>query len=291
MSYPEQTAIRHVTLATDLSARSDRAFDRALDLAKRWKSRLLIVHAVEDRGPQSLAPSWRQGSDPLETARRTLLTEYPGLEDVQTAIDVRMGAPRDVVLEAAGRENTDLIITGLGRENVYGRDGLGQLVPELAKRAQAPVLVVKKRVTGAPRRVVVASDLTDASHAALELALALFGPEGLILFNAFDIPYRGLAGDKNELERTLRPKVIEECKTMLVEVAGPAAASQIEIIAELAAPAPALARLVAERNIDLVITGTYGHTGLMDALLGSTAMEILAEVSCDVLVARRKARA
>lgn len=288
MSDSERSAIRHVTLATDLSARSDRAFDRALDLARRWKSRLLIVHAVEDRGPQSLAPSWRQGSDPVETARRRLLTEYPGLADVQSAIEVTVGAPRDVVLAAAGREDTDLIIAGVGRENVYGRDGLGQLVPELAKRAEAPVLVVKKRVIGAPRRVVVASDLTDASHAALELALALFGPGRLILFNAFDIPYRGLAGDKSELERTLRPQVREECRAMLVEVVGPATASQIEIIAELGAPAPALSKLVADRDIDLVVTGTYGHTGLMDALLGSTAMDILAEVSCDVLVARRK---
>jgi nucleotide-binding universal stress UspA family protein len=61
----------------------------------------------------------------------------------------------------------------------------------------------------------------------------------------------------------------------------------VEIIAELGAPAPVLAKLVADRDIDLVVTGTYGRTGLMDVLLGSTAMEIMAQVSCDVLVARR----
>jgi nucleotide-binding universal stress UspA family protein len=283
-----QILLRHVTLATDLAARTDRAFDRALAMARRWNARLLIVHAVEDRGARSVEPTWRRSADPVETARRKLLFEYGGWEDVDTSFDVRAGTPRDVVLEAAAREDTDLIITGIAREDVYGSDNLGALVPELAKHAQAPVLVVKKRTTTAPRRVVVASDLTDTSHAALELALGLFGPARLTLFTAFDIPYRGLAGDKNELERTMRPGVIEECRTLLTKVAGPAAAAQIEIIAELGAPTGILAKLVADRDIDLVVTGTYGHTGLMDALLGSTAMSIMSEVSCDVLVARRK---
>jgi nucleotide-binding universal stress UspA family protein len=288
MPETQRTALRHITLATDLTARSDRAFDRAVSLAQRWNARLLIVHAVEERPQLTDQPSWRRGSDAVQAARLKLQFEYPGWEGVDTSIEVRRGTPEDVVLEAAQRENTDLIVTGIAREDFYGRDELGALVPALARRADAPVLVVKKRMTNPPRRVVVATDLSDTSQAALTLALGLFGPARLALFNAFDIPYRGLAGDKADLERTMRPGVIEECRAVLTEVAGPSAASQIEIIAELGAPAPILAKLVADRDIDLVVTGTYGHSGLMDALLGSTAMEIMAQVSCDVLVARRK---
>ncbi|MGN6682598.1 MAG: universal stress protein [Devosia sp.] len=289
MSDARSINLRHITLATDLAARTDRAFDRAVSLARRWDARLLIVHAVEERPSLSDQPSWRRGADGVEVARRKLQFDYPGWEGVETAIEVKVGKPLDVVLEAAARENTDLIITGIARENVYGRDDLGVLVPDLARQASAPVLVVKKRLLTAPRRVVVATDLTDTSHSALELALGLFGPGRLTLFNAFDIPYRGLAGDRAELERTMRPSVIEECRALLVEVAGPAAAAEVEIIAELGAPAPILSKFVVDRDIDLVVTGTYGHQGVMNALLGSTAMEIMAQISCDVMVARRKA--
>jgi nucleotide-binding universal stress UspA family protein len=288
MSNTQRVNFRHVTLATDLAARTDRAFDRAVDLARRWGARLLIVHAVEESAVRTDQPSWRRGADPVETARWKLHFDYPGWEGVDTAIDIRRGKPAEIVLEAASRDNTDLIITGIAREDVYGRDDLGALVPELARRANAPVLVVKKRLHTEPRRVVVATDLTDTSHAALELALGLFGPERLTLFNAFSIPYRGLAGDPQELERTMRPAVIEECRALLTEVAGAAAASRVEIVAELGAPAPILAKFVADRDIDLVVTGTYGHQGVMNVLLGSTAMDIMAEVSCDVMVARRK---
>ena len=288
MSATESISLRHITLATDLTARSDRAFERAVGLAQRWKARLLIVHAVEDRRVPTDQPSWRRGPDAVLAARMKLQREYPGWESVDTSFDVRIGKPEQVVLEAAAREGTDLIVTGIAREDYYGRDELGSLVPALARSAHAPVLVVKKRMTGAPRRVVVATDLSDTSHAALTLALGLFGPGRLALFNAFDIPYRGLAGDKVELERVMRPGVIEECRMLLERTAGTAAASQVEIIAELGAPAPILAKLVVDRDVDLVVTGTYGHTGVMEALLGSTAMEIMSQVSCDVLVARRK---
>lgn len=286
---PYNIRIRHVTLATDLTARSDRAFDRALYLARRWDARLLVVHAVEDELPAAEnEPSWRRGVDPVQAARRKLQFEFPGWEQVDSAIEVSNGKPYDIITAAAEREQTDLIITGVAKENPYGADDLGTLVPALAKSAASPVLVVKKRLATAPRRVVVASDLTDTSHSALRLALALFGPGRLTLFNAFSIPYRGLAGDKTELERTMRPAVVDECRAVLIEEAGPAAASQIEIVAELGEPAPVLAKFVADHDIDLVVTGTYGHTGLMDVLLGSTAMDIMSKVSCDVLVARRQ---
>lgn len=288
MSETQRMSLRHITLATDLAARTDRAFDRAVHLARHWDARLLIVHAVEQSATRSDQPSWRRGIDPVEAARLKLLFDYPGWEGVETAIEIKEGKPLDVVLEAATRESTDLIITGIAREDIFGRDNLGAMVPQLAKRAHAPVLVVKKRLATAPRRVLVATDLTDTSHAALELALGLFGPGRLTLFNAFDIPYRGLAGDRRELEQSMRPSVVAECRALLTELAGPAAASQVQIVAELGAAAPLISSYAADKDIDLVVTGTYGHQGVMDVVFGSTAMDIMASVACDVMVARRK---
>lgn len=43
MSMPVKTII----VATDLSARSDRAVDRAVLLAQIWRARLILLHAIE----------------------------------------------------------------------------------------------------------------------------------------------------------------------------------------------------------------------------------------------------
>lgn len=86
----------------------------------------------------------------------------------------------------------------------------------------------------------------------------------------------------------MQPAVVEDYKEVLIEEAGAFAASQIEIIAELGEPAPILAKYVSDHDIDLVVTGSYGHAGLLDVLLGSTAMDIMSQVSCYVLLARRR---
>lgn len=67
------TSPRTILLATDLSARSDRALDRAVQLARQWNSKLLIVHALE-KPPAGApgwtqfeeTPSWRRPADPVQ---------------------------------------------------------------------------------------------------------------------------------------------------------------------------------------------------------------------------------
>jgi hypothetical protein len=81
----DSITLRHITLATDLTARSDRAFERAVGLAQRWKARLLIVHAVEERRVPTDQPSWRRGPDAVQAARMKLQLEYPGWESVDTS--------------------------------------------------------------------------------------------------------------------------------------------------------------------------------------------------------------
>lgn len=63
-----------VLLATDVSARCDRAFDRAAQLATQWSGRLIAVHALEEDGllPEDALrdlPAWRRPADPTSLAR------------------------------------------------------------------------------------------------------------------------------------------------------------------------------------------------------------------------------
>ena len=47
-----------------------------------------------------------------------------------------------------------------------------------------------------------------------------------------------------------------------------------------------LLRLVNEKRPDLVVTGTYGRTGVRGATIGSTAETLLNTLPCDVLAIR-----
>jgi len=53
---PTFTPPKKVLLATDLSARSDRALDRATQLARQWDAGLVVVHALEDQALATRSP-------------------------------------------------------------------------------------------------------------------------------------------------------------------------------------------------------------------------------------------
>ena len=56
-------------------------------------------------------------------------------------------------------------------------------------------------------------------------------------------------------------------------------------------PADAIVRFAQERDVDLIVMGTHGRSGLQHALLGSVAEKVVRQAPCPVLTVRSKRRA
>lgn len=275
---------RHLLLATDLSARCDRATDRALALSRVWGARLTVVHALDALdalGDDVVRPAL---SDAAMRAARLMREDFEGLKDVTVSFQVSEGQPEDVVLAAAAEKGCDLTVTGISGHDPMGQHLIGGTVTALTRRAAVPVLIVKRRPRAAYERIVVASDLSNASTSALEMALRLFRPEQLTFFHAFDVPFANWIDDKPRNERERRAAVLDEIRTFLAGVVRKDIAEAMEAHAEQGDPAPALSDYVVQEDTDLVIAGTHGRAGLMNILLGSAAAAILHEVPCDVMI-------
>jgi nucleotide-binding universal stress UspA family protein len=151
-------------------------------------------------------------------------------------------------------------------------------------------MVVKRPVRGPYRRVVVATDFSDQSRQALELALRLAPRAKFQLLHA----YEGLEGQlwrasiaKSEIlryRRELARKSREEMKVFLRRL-GLQNKSIGRFVRHGRAP-HVITALAQHSRPDLVCVGSVGRTGLPHVLLGSVAEHVLREVSCDVLVAR-----
>lgn len=154
----------------------------------------------------------------------------------------------------------------------------------LMRSARVPVLLVKKKVVRAYRRVVVAMDLSDASRAPIETAIRLFGGGvSASVFHAFSTPFRMFVDDAGEYDSGVREGVTLEIRAALKAWSIPDA-DTLPVIADLGDAAPKLAKLAEKHGIDLVEAGTHGRTGLMSLMLGSVAGAIIETVACDVLV-------
>jgi len=271
----------NLMLATDLGHRSDRALDRAAALARTWGARLTVVHALESPDRSGDMPSWRRVTDPVAAARRCIHRDLHSTPDLDLEVLVERGEPGTVVAELATRHGSDLIVSGVARDEMLGRLLLGSTIETLLKRLPAPLLVVKRRPHGDYRHLVVASDLMPGSRAAGATAFAWWPQAQIDLFHAFTLPFEGLLQDKTRPLEQTRARALEDCRRFAADATGGRYAATF---CEHGEPASLLCDLAEARDIDLIVVGTAGRRGLAGMVLGSVARRILDRVPVDVLI-------
>jgi nucleotide-binding universal stress UspA family protein len=280
-----------ILLATDLSARCDRALDRAALLAAEWQARLVIVHALEEDAADALSgtepmPSWRRAADPLQMAESRVRSELREICPGATVV-IEWGDAADVILRAAETHSSGLILTGVARNEPLGRLVLGSTVNRLVRRSQVPVLVVRKRGRRPYRHVIVAVDFSDSSRHAVEASARFFPRLPLTVFNAYDAPMSGLITDATSYREQMKRAVTREAEDFLrsCDLSG-WVGQRPELLIEYGEPDRLLYDYANEKDIELVAFGTHGRSVLFDALIGSVAQSLVSTLPCDALVVR-----
>lgn len=291
-------APQKILLATDLSARGDRALERAIAIAQRHDARLLIVHAFEELDESTLtygqqaAPSWRRPPDATalmkQRIRQGLRAELGDFVDRATVL-IEQGNPAEVIERLAVSERVDLVVTGIAREGPFATRPvvLGKTVEQLLRRLPVPILVVKNRARGTYEHIVVPTDFSQPSAHALQLALRFFPTQSLYLLHASEAPYSTLAPDAARHAERFQQARAEDLSSFLASTfLSEADRARLVAMIEPGAPQQLIRDFVQMRGCDLVVLGTRGRGAVMEALLGSTAKSILATLPCDALVVR-----
>ncbi|PKO92190.1 MAG: universal stress protein [Betaproteobacteria bacterium HGW-Betaproteobacteria-1] len=276
---------RRVLLATDLSARCDRALDRAAQLAKEWQAELLAVNVAESTQSPDMVLNWAYGADEANMQ----IVQQQLREDLVTAavpVSVRVvkGEPAASIAEVANQDACDLLVTGMARSEPFGRFILGTTVEKLVRLTSQPVLVVRKRPHGPYRRVLVASDFSRASSLALHTALKLFPDNQIVLFHAVKQSLAELASD---MPKQLQADAGFQARANeFYDVIGLSAPdrARITLHVEGGALEAVMTQYVRKHNIDLAVIGSRGQNSLMAGLLGSSASKLLHWLPCDTMI-------
>ena len=276
-----------ILIATDLSARCDRALDRAVMLAEAWQARLVVLHVIEDDAALEamLDPPRTAIHDPLAAARRELIRDVGAVADTATLV-IERGRPADAIIRVAKREGCGLIVLGIARDEPFGRFSLGSTDDRLLRGSPAPLLIVKSRASRPYERVAVATDFSESSRHALDAALRLFPGQRLTLLHAFDPPMENLAPDPAVYHRDARTAAIATAMDFATGSAWPQDTPEPDIFVEHGQPARVLQDYVEDGNADLVVLATHGRSAIYEVFLGSTAKRILSHLPCDALVVR-----
>jgi nucleotide-binding universal stress UspA family protein len=135
---------RKILVAVDGSRHSSRALEFADDLARRYKTSLLILHAFPHVSDLLGTPQYERmlearaliGEQVLASARAQL----QACEPVETQLIE--GPPAPAILRVAAEEGCDLIVIGSRGHGQLAGILLGSVSSIVAQRAACPVLIV-----------------------------------------------------------------------------------------------------------------------------------------------------
>jgi nucleotide-binding universal stress UspA family protein len=297
-----------VLLATDGSASANRARDLVDRIPWPEGTTIRVVAALAN-SPELFGLPWlatvpinapqierellQQIDNALEGTVRSLTA--PG-RVVQRLI--LRGRPASAILEEAREWNADLVVVGHRGLGPMETILLGSVSAEVVDHAPCPVLVVRRPSW---RSVLLATDGSPSARLAEELVASwpIFAdlPVAVVSVAETTIPWStGLAPalyegafvtPEEELNAALQHHraVADEAVGRLAAAGRRARAVVLE-----GDPAGTLVRLAAKEEIDVIVLGTRGHTGLARLLLGSVARNVLLHADSSVLVVREKAR-
>lgn len=272
-----------ILLATDLTARSDRALHRSISLARQTGAKLTLLTVVDDELPSEMA------QDQVDHAQRQLEASRAALcPDLTCDVLVERGDPAERVLSHAREDSPDLLVIGPHRERTLW-DQLHETTGQrIARLTHVAVLLVVRPAETPYDTVLVATDFSPAASTAVALAHAVAPQATLRAFHALHVPYGsiGRAGGSsdNSIEASFRAEVQASDEKWRLGFSAPDTLQETEIVT---GSAEALFhKTVQSDHIPLIAIGAHGRVGAHRALLGSLATSLMRRPPCDVLVCR-----
>lgn len=263
--------MKRILCATDFSARSEPALARAAQLARSAGAGLTLVHVREDDAP-------RQSE--LEKAASA------------TGADCRLGEgdPSRFILETAHDISADLIVVGAPQRRSV-RDYLsGTAAEKVIRHSPVPVLMAVAADPQPYRKVMLATDFSEASEQAVAgLKRTGLAAGGIVhLVTVYDTPEIPLMMRAGTTTASIDAYIVEQGRIASGKLAefnartGAGAAASIPKVSE-ASTGRMICSVAADTGADLIVVGTQGHTGIRRFVLGSVAEEVLRLSDVDVL--------
>lgn len=289
--------LRTIVAATDLSAPSRHACDRAASLAVGHGAGLTLAHVLAASALDDLRRWIGQEGDvgaALEAsageALDALVKDLQQRHGIEAARRLSCGNPVQEVSRLAEDLDADLLVAGTRGAGFFRGVLVGSTAERIAKRSSRPVLMVRQSVHEGYRRVLVPVDFSSWSADAVALARRLAPDATLVLMHAVEVPFEGklrYAGVGEAALQAYRDGARSEAAERLRALAEQSGLPPTQL--RLSMPAGAdpwvlVAQEEQEHDCDLIVIGKHGRNALEELLLGSTTRMVLAECTADVLV-------
>jgi nucleotide-binding universal stress UspA family protein len=295
------STLRTIITATDFSAPSRHAAQRAALLARSSGATLTLQHTVGGSALDDLR-RWladdSQAAGAIEADARQRLEELAAemarAQGITVTTHLSIGHPVEQVIRHADEVDAGLVVTGTRGAGFFRGVVVGSTAERIAKRSSRPVLMVRQLPHEPYRRILVPVDFSPWSRSAIELARHVAPQASLVLMHAVELPFEGkmrLAGVADDTVARYRDAARREAQQRLHELAADSGLGADRV--RLSTPGGAdpwmlIVQEEQEHDCDLVVIGRQGRHAVDEFLLGSTTRMVISEGAADVVVASRR---
>ena len=284
---PRGETLQRILVATDLSARSDRALRRATLIAKRVGASLTLVHVLDGEQPSRMIE--------IERAEASLVLEETvgvasAADGVRADYRIAIDDPFRGILAAADEIDADLVILGPHRGRF--RDIFtGTTVERVVRLGNRSLLVAVQPPEISYERTLLALDFDASSKAAADgaLRMGLFDRTAVTVMHAFDAPAAGMMQRSlqepdavDDYIGDLRTVAAERLRQFAAALGLPASPHRIVMLD--GSPSRTILDAAHDQRSDLVVLGTSKRSGVSRLLIGSVTEQVLRDAERDILI-------
>lgn len=261
-------------------------------IARKFNSKVTVVHVAshefmhpELKAQYQLPHSILHKIDEayLETGKKIIRNAEEMFREAKIPVDARLVTyedPAEYLLELIKNEKYDLVVIGNRAETQSERYSLGSVTEKIARHAECPVLIVKKKPK--VENLLVAVDGSKYAEKALEFAAQLA--------KVYDGKLALVHVEEDKLIRIGGPQVVD-CLGTVGECILKDAATKVQDVAfdkilEYGSPAEIIIKIAKKANVDIVVVGSRGLSSVRRYLLGSVSDDISMHARSSVLIVR-----
>ncbi|MFN3843635.1 MAG: universal stress protein [Rehaibacterium terrae] len=290
------TPIRHLLAASDFSEPATQAVERAALLAREHGARLWLAHAFESAGvlvagtdAAGLPVSEKALADGVSMHLSQVAADLASRHGIEVRPALLHGLLHRALPRFVEDQGIDLIVVGARGERHLLDHLIGSTAQRVVQTATRPTLVVRHPAANGYRRVVVATDFSEAARVAARFASTALPNAQLLLLHVHEalydsqLAYAGI--DDTRREHYRKQSALDAMRSLESFAASLGEPGHHAVPALRSGhPMQAIHDFVAETSADLLVIGSSGKSLIEAGLLGSVSQHALARVACDVMV-------
>jgi nucleotide-binding universal stress UspA family protein len=264
----------------------------AVSIASKFKSKVTVVHCAshefmhpELKAQYQLPHSILHKIDEayLQAGKKIIRNAEEMFKEAGIDVDARLVTfedPAEFILQLVKDEGYDLVVIGNRAEHQSERYSLGSVTEKVARHAECPVLIVKKKPK--VKKLLTAVDGSKYADKAVEYAVQLA--------KNYNAKLALIHVEEDKLIRVGGPQV-ENCVGTVGECILKDAATKLKGVSfdkklEYGSPADVIIKIAKKADVDIIVVGSRGLSSVRRFLLGSVSDDISMHARSSVLIVR-----